>query len=161
MRLCEGDLPTICSVCRQPPSTYLEGQVPEYVNMESAYDGPVVRISDNIPPVYVENIVVCEDCVKAAAGLLGMEDTGPLSEHVSGLEAYTDQLEAEVKEKDATISDMGHTIGTLLDKPVKRPGRRPQLKGPASHDKEMKELRSARTKAERARKKVASGADGN
>ena len=73
MRLCEGDLPTICSVCRQPPSTYLEGQVPEYVNMESAYDGPVVRISDNIPPVYVENIVICEGCVKAAAGLLGME----------------------------------------------------------------------------------------
>ena len=30
-----------------------------------------------------------------------------------------------------------------------------------SHDKEMKELRSARTKAERARKKIASGADGN
>lgn len=160
MKLCNGDLPTICSVCRQPPSTYPEGKVPEYVNMESAYDGPVVRVSETMPPVYVENIVVCADCVKSAARMLGMEDTGPLSEHVSGLEAYTDQLEAEVKEKDATISDMGHTIATLLDKPVKRPGRRPQLKGPESHAKEMKELRSSRTKAERARKKIASGADG-
>ena len=161
MRLCEGDLPTICSVCRQPPSTYLEGQVPEYVNMESAYDGPVVRISDNIPPVYVENIVICEGCVKAAARLLGMEDTGPLSEHVSGLEAYADQLEAEVKSKDAVISDLTHTVGVLMDKPVKRPNRRPQLKGPESHEKELKEMRSDRAKSERVRKKAASGADGN
>ena len=161
MRLVNGDLPTICSVCRQPPSAYPEGKVPEYVNMESAYDGPVVDQGPNVPGVYVENIVVCADCVRQSAELLGMENVDRLREHVSALEAHIDQLEAGQKAKDRAISDLSHTVGTLIDTPVKRPPGRPHFQGPDTHEGEIKKLRSARAKAEKAAKasKVAGGAN--
>lgn len=162
MRLANGDLPTICSVCRQSPALY-QGAKPEYVNMEAAYDGPVVDQGEHVPGVYVENIVICEHCVEQAAELIGMERTEVLREHVTAMEAHMDQLEAEVQEKDRAISNLSHTVGTLLDNPVKRPAGRPQLQGPESHEAQIKELRSSRSKAEKAAKaakKVASGADG-
>lgn len=165
MRLAGSDKPVRCSVCLQPPCAF-EPQ-PEYVNFEAAYDGPVVSDPNNLvegpPNVYIEKIVICDDCIRQAANLLGYEKVAGLQEHVASMEAYVDQLEADAKNKDRTISDLSHTVGSLIDSPVKRPPGRPQFKGPDTHQDEIKEMRSAvskREKVEKAQKKVSSGSNG-
>ena len=147
MRLCSAtDLPTICSVCRQPPAAY-EPKL-TYVNAESAYDGPVVKDEANphVPGVYVENIVICELCVREMARLLPDSYEAQAVEAHEAWKSYSENLEEEIAEKDRAISDLTYTVGTLIDKPVKRRPGRPQLRGPESHEDTIKELRSRANK---------------
>ena len=148
MRLCGGDTPTVCAVCLQPPMAF--DPRPEYVDFGSAYDGPVID-DPNAPAekVYIDKIVVCEDCVKQAARLLGLDNVERYQQELEALGEQLISVQQEVKQKDRAISDLTHTVGTLLDHPVKRPSGRPQLQGPESHESEIKNLRSNRSKAEK------------
>lgn len=124
----------------------------EYVNFESAYDGPVIDDPNSTVKVYLDKVVICESCVAEAARLLGMEYQTDSREHLAAVEAYCEQLEAEVKTKDRAISDLSHTVGTLIEHPVKRPAGKPQLRGPDDKKAEIKELRSNRSRAEKVSK---------
>lgn len=54
--------PVQCSVCfQQNPQN-------EHVDMESSYDGPILDVSG--ARLSIDNIVVCEVCIRAAARLL-------------------------------------------------------------------------------------------
>lgn len=125
----------------------------EYVDFEAAYDGPVIDDpnADHVK-VYLDKVVICESCVAEAARLLGMEYQDDAREHTAAIEAYCDQLEAEVKTKDRAISDLTHTVGTLIEHPVKRPAGKPQLRGPDDKKAEIKKLRSNRAMAEKVSK---------
>lgn len=130
----------------------------EYVNFESAYDGPVIEDPNSTVKVYLDKVVICESCVAGAARLLGMEYQADTRDHLAAIEAYCEQLEAEVKTKDRAISDLTHTVGTLIEHPVKRPAGKPQLRGPEDKEAQIKELRSNRARAEKvskAKRKVA------
>ena len=151
----ENDLPVCCSVCLQSPAAYTPKL--KYINFGSAYDGPVVKDPERPetePGVYIEKIVICELCVREAANHLGLQDVENLKEHVAALEAHCDQKDAEVEEKDRAISDLTHTVGTLIETPVKRPAGRPQLRGPDSHEEIISGLR--KRKAKKGRVKLAS-----
>lgn len=162
MRLAGADKPIRCSVCFQPPM--VREPQPEYVDFEAVYEGPVVTDPQSEVTPYLDKIVICEDCVREGARLLGMDH---VERYQAELEAAREQLkesEREARKKDRAISDLTHTVGTLIDHPVKRPAGKPQLQGPESHEKEIKQLRSNRSKAEKiskAKRKVVSGADGN
>ena len=65
-------------------------------------------------------------------------------------------LQKEVDEKDRMVSDLSHTVGALIDNPVKRPAGRPQLRGPATHENQIKALRSHTAKT--SKKSKANGA---
>jgi hypothetical protein len=163
-RICpDNDLPTICSSCRQSPARESGGPKLGYVDFQAQYDGPVVNNPDNPTetPVYVENIVICENCIREAAALIGMADSEAMDEYRVQAEAHMDQQDAEIKEKDRAISNLSHTVGTLLDHPVKRPAGRPQLVGPESHEEQIADLRSKRSRKERVAKALTSGADGD
>lgn len=162
MRLCGSDTPIVCAVCLQPPMAF--DPRPEYVDFGSAFDGPVID-DPNAPgeKVYVDKIVVCEDCVKQAARLLGLDNVERYQQEIEALGEEAIRLQKEAKEKDRAISDLTHTIGTLIDHPVKRPAGRPQLQGPETHEAEIKNLRSSRAKAEKiskARRKATNGSNG-
>ena len=153
----------VCSVCLQPPMAF--NPRPEFVDFESAYDGPVIDDpnADGVH-VYVDKIVVCEHCVKTAARLLGLDN---VERHVAEKEALVErtvELEHEIADKNKAISHLTYTVGTLIDHPVKRPAGKPQLVGPESHEAELKELRSNRSKASKVskgkKKAAASGANG-
>ena len=163
MRLAGNDAPMVCSVCLQPPMAF--NPRPEFVDFESAYDGPVIDDpnADGVH-VYVDKIVVCEHCVKTAARLLGLDN---VERHVAEKEALVErtvELEHEIADKNKAISHLTYTVGTLIDHPVKRPAGKPQLVGPESHEAELKELRSNRSKASKVskgkKKAAASGANG-
>lgn len=162
MRLCGNDTPTVCAVCLQPPMAF--DPRPEYVDFGSAYDGPVID-DPNAPSeqVYIDKIVICEDCVKQGARLLGLDNVERYQQELEALGEQILGLQKQVKEKDRAISDLSHTVGTLIDHPVKRPAGRPQIKGPETHEEEVKNLRSNRAKSEKiskARKKATNGSNG-
>lgn len=138
----ENDLPVICSVCLQSPAAH-DPKI-RYVNCESGYDGPVVDQGEHVTPVYVENIVICEHCVAEMGRLIGLDHIESLKDHVANLEAHLDQRDEEVKEKDRAILDLTHTVGVLIEKPVKRPAGRPQFKGPEEHEAVIKEMRKGK-----------------
>jgi hypothetical protein len=136
---------------------------PEFVDFGSAFDGPVID-DPNAPEekVYVDKIVVCEDCVSQASRLLGFDKVERYQNELEALGEHVLSLEKQVKAKDRAISDLTHTVGTLIDHPVKRPAGKPQLQGPETHQDEVKKLRSSRAKAEKISKaKRSNGSNGN
>lgn len=164
MKLCGPDTPIVCAVCLQPPMA--SDPRPEYVDFGTAYDGPVVSDPNaEGNQVYIDKIVVCEHCVKQAARLLGLDHVERYQQELEALGENVVELQQELQTKDRAISDLTHTVGTLIDHPVKRPSGRPQLQGPETHEKEIKELRTTRAKASKiskAKKKASSnGSDGN
>lgn len=151
MKLCGNDLPIVCSVCLQPPMAFEPR--PEFVDFGCAYDGPVIddpNAADN--KVYIDKIVICEDCVKQGARLLGLDNVERYQQELEALGETVLELQNEVQAKDRAISDLTHTVGTIIDNPVKRPAGRPQLRGPDSHEDKVKQLRSTRAKTEKAKK---------
>lgn len=162
MKLAGNNKPVICSSCRQPPM--VRDPQPDYVDFEADYAGPLAKLDPQSDVnVYVDNIVICEDCVRKAAQMLGMDHVERYRGEIEAKDGYIAELEKEGTKKDRAISDLSYTVGTLIDHPVKRPAGKPQLRGPESHQSEVKALRSARAKAEKiskAKRKVASGADG-
>jgi hypothetical protein len=151
VRLAGPDKPIRCSVCLQPPLVF--NPQPEYVDFHVGYDGPVVD-NPQVPDskVWIENIVICEPCLKEAAGLLGFGNLEQVQVEADSYREYAKNLEDEIADKDGVISDLHHTVATLIDKPIKRPARKPQIKGPESHQDELKEMRSRRAKSEKVKK---------
>jgi hypothetical protein len=142
----------------QPPAAY-DPKI-RYVDFDAAYDGPVVDSGEeNVPGVYMEKIVVCELCVKNSAELLGLENVEEVQDQAESWRGYAQHIEEEIAEKDKAIGHLAYTVGVLLDTPVKRPKGRPQLRGPESHEDEIKQMRSQQAKKERA--KASNGANGN
>lgn len=137
---------------------------PEYVNFESAYDGPVIDDPNSTIKTYIDKIVVCEDCVRQAAGLLGMDHIERYKGEIEAQKSTIEELGTEITRKDKAIADLTYTVGTIMDHPVKRTSGRPTLRGPESHEDEMKEYRKRRanaSKVSKAKQKVSSGANGN
>jgi len=156
-----NDLPVVCSVCLQSPAAH--NPKIQYINFESAYDGPVVkdpqRPADE-PGVYIEKIVICEICVREGARHLGLSDAEAAAEKTEAWKAYADSLEEEMVAKDRAISNLSHTVGVMLDHPVKRPLGRPHLAGPESHEEQIKKMRSDEAKKAKAKKKATPVASG-
>jgi hypothetical protein len=163
MRLTGADNPTVCTVCLQPPMAF--DPRPEFVDFESAYDGPVIDDPNaEGAHVYLDKIIICEHCVKQAARLLGLDN---VERHVAEKEALVErtvELEHEIADKDKAISHLTHTVGTLIDHPVKRPAGKPQIVGPESHEDELKSVRASRARGSKVskgkKKAAASGANG-
>lgn len=163
MRLAGADKPMVCSVCLQPPM--VSDPQPEYVNFESAYDGPVIDDPNGTVKTYIDKIVICEDCVRQGARLLGLDNIERYVSEIEAQEGVVKELETEIARKDKAIADLTFTVGTLMDHPVKRTAGRPHLRGPDTHTAELKEYRKAREQATKVSKgmkrKAASGSNGN
>lgn len=151
--------PAACSVCLQPPG--IRDPQPEFVDFEVAYDGPVMtrhgERAETVVKTPIDDLFICEDCLKSAARLVGMVDDEQLKGQVALDAGVIQGLKDEIKEKDKAIHDLNHTVSHLIDSgAIKRKAGRPQLRGPETHTKEIKELRSEQAQKEgRGKKKVA------
>lgn len=97
--------PTHCARCFQ--------QKPDerHVDFDAAYDGPVIPGTPE--PICIDDLVLCESCMREAARLLGLVDWAEAGEQIATLktqlataeetllerQAYVDQLEAAVSAK--------------------------------------------------------------
>jgi hypothetical protein len=79
-------------------------QQPQMVHVDfmAAYDGPVIPGS---PPVSIDDLVVCEICVKAAGRVLGMKEADEPSE--------VEKLKEQLKETRAKLRGAEDYIGKL------------------------------------------------
>jgi hypothetical protein len=106
--------PPMCAACyqQQPQMTH--------VDFGASYDGPFFSSEvTGANAVSIDDLVVCEDCVRAAARLLGMVDPqfdasraaaadqkiADLSERLAGAVTYINRLEdaAQAREKLETV----------------------------------------------------------
>lgn len=81
--------PVRCSSCY--------GQYPErrHVDFGAAYDGPTFPAGDEVAGGKVQTIddlVICDECLTAAATLLGLEDPGDTRAHVAEVEGQAEEL---------------------------------------------------------------------
>ena len=116
MRIAETP-PVFCTAC------YNQQPQKAHIDWETSYDGPVIdngiadrdgKITNHLR-VSIDELVVCEDCVKAAARLLGMgEEAGEelallranaqvLTEEAVGLREYVKDLERAVAAKPTRV----------------------------------------------------------
>lgn len=109
----ETSTPTGCASCG--------GQYPDrrHIDFSAAYDGPVLNqeqvIATGVTPVAIDDLVICDECIRAAAALLGLIDPGDLGaanqslieaneelgERLGGALALIDSLE---KSRDLKVS---------------------------------------------------------
>jgi hypothetical protein len=122
MKIAEST-PTHCASCF--------GQYPEriYVDFESAWDGPIIDDSNGMK-ISIDDLYICEDCLIAASNLKGLDITKNLRDENLELGVLVENLQEEVKAKDAMISDLSHTVNSMLTNPVKKKSGRPKTINP-------------------------------
>jgi hypothetical protein len=145
--------PVVCSVCLQPPMVRDNELV--YVDFEVFYDGPVVtrygeRAESGQTVAHpVDDLIICEECLRAGAALIGLADSEKTDAVIDDMRAEIDALKKEISAKDKAVADLEFSMGVAIDYPVKRPARPPRVMGPKSHDDEVKRLRSTKRKADK------------
>lgn len=91
-----------------------------HVDMEAAYDGPVIAGADpNHPSTQIDDLVLCEGCIREAARLVGLADWAELQEQIATLTARNDQVEAALLEQTAYAQKLEDAIAAK-PKPVAR-----------------------------------------
>lgn len=145
-----SELPPVhCAVCHQPSS--VSDHADRYVDFEVAYEGPVLTSGGetmaNYNPIPVDDLVICEQCLRTGARLIGMEDAVDMREQLVVKDERIHELELENAAKDRVISDQDHSLGVIIDHPVNRPARPPKVVGPDSHADDVKKVRSRRRMA--------------
>lgn len=99
--------PAYCSAC------FLSKPGLRHVDFDVAWDGPTFHQADDRPMVAIDDLVICEECLGAAAALLGLTDPGELGaqleqlqaanrvlvEELRGLEEYANRMEAAIVAK--------------------------------------------------------------
>lgn len=94
MKLAETP-PTHCSVCF---GQYVERR---HVDFEVAWDGPVLK--DEVAggagttDVSIDDIIVCEECLKLAAAVIGLKDPDEMAEYAEAQEKRVDELLEKVR----------------------------------------------------------------
>jgi hypothetical protein len=94
------------------------------VDFEAAYDGPVVPGTPE--PVPIDDLVICEPCLREAAVLLDLEG---LRGTVEELTQIVQDQEKEIDAKDKAIQGFRSTTTELIDHPVKTFPGKPKLEG--------------------------------
>lgn len=135
--------PPFCSSCFQHSTG-------NHVDFEAFYDGPVIEKDGTKIPV--DDLILCEECVRRAGELLGMIDPKRALNVEEEAKAQLDAMKVELTAKDRVISDLQHTMKELVDHPVKRPGGRPRIRGVPKDVKAQLTKREERSEAIKAGK---------
>lgn len=102
--------PPACASCGQ--------QKPDdrHVDFSASWDGPVLNANDVIrngtAPVAIDDLVLCEECVRAGAMVLGMADQD---------QALSDKLQAQLSEQAERILGLDAYVRKLEDAIASKP----------------------------------------
>lgn len=107
MKLCgPGFLPTACAACG--------GQYPDrkHVDFGAAWDGPVLNqaevISEGVTPMQIDDLKVCETCVREAAEVLAL--SGQAGPRIANLKRRLAEQEALNVSQKGYIEQLEHTV---------------------------------------------------
>lgn len=117
------DTATYCSSC------HCQDTKAKYVDFDAYWDGPTLDTEGQIK-VPIDDLVLCETCLSAAAGLIGMIHNKQMVrenyELGKALEAKDKTIEIQAK----AISNLEHTLGLSLSGKLKRGRGRPVVQLP-------------------------------
>ncbi len=126
--------PTYCSACH--------GQYPnrEYIDFEAYYDGPVISQEVNGDATLgvkmsIDDLVLCENCLAAAAKLIGYVPNKKLRKENFELGRAVEEKHEKILKLEKIISDLEHTLDETLSGNVRRPSGRPILRLPDGAEK--------------------------
>lgn len=125
MKLVEGPPPTVCSGCYAPGDPDKR-----YVDFESSWDGPVFQ--DKVATgdggevtnlaVSIDELILCEECLTAAANALGFVLPDEQTDKIGELEGQLDNLRDRVLERDQYAERLQAALalkpGAKLDRAV-------------------------------------------
>jgi hypothetical protein len=84
--------PTHCTSC------FAQVPLKRHVDFSAYYDGPVFGDIEIVGggKVVIDDLILCEDCVKAAAQLIGLDDVERHCEEIQTLKAELEQARQQV-----------------------------------------------------------------
>ena len=112
--------PPYCSACFQHSTG-------EHVDFEVFWDGPVIDSEGH--KYTIDDLFLCESCVKTAARLLGWQEPSGESEERAAMEEEIQSLKREISAKNALLGNYQHTLDTVVEFPFKRKGGHPEIVG--------------------------------
>lgn len=115
-----ADSITYCSSCF---GQYLDRK---HVDLEAYYDGPVMLGKDD-NPVSIDDLILCEDCLKEAGALIGLHPAEDLKKENQELGETVEAKNEEIIALHELISDMERTLSKFTDEKILRPARKPRM----------------------------------
>jgi hypothetical protein len=97
-----------------------------HVDLEAYFDGPAIK-QDNGDYLAVDDLVLCEDCIKGAASLVDMFPLADLKKENAEMGETIETKHTEIEELHATITDLTHTLQKISSDKILKPTRRPKI----------------------------------
>lgn len=113
--------PPQCSVCWQTRDDI------RHVDFETPYEGPVIM--EGVTPVAIDQIVICESCLKEGCKLVGLVDWAERGEEFEQLRERLTAAEASLVDAQRYAGQLEQALHT---KPEHQRSRRSSPKRPAS-----------------------------
>lgn len=98
-----------CSVCH--------GQYGDrrHVDFNVAYDGPVINEEDNIR-VVIDDLIICEECLKEGAAVIGLKDPDEVAEYAEQLEKRLDEAVERIRGLERHNEDLRAAVSSKPEK---------------------------------------------
>lgn len=114
--------PPFCAAC------HCQNGELRHVDFEAYYDGPVMEGVSYKQPI--DDLIICENCLQAAATLVGMVNNKQMRRENFELGRANDEKEKHINLLEKFVSDLEHSLGLALVGKVRRGQGRPALRMP-------------------------------
>lgn len=127
--------PTFCAAC------HCSAPEKKHVDFEAYYDGPVVDGLTHKQPI--DDLVLCVDCIKPAAMLVGMVDNKAMQTENYELGKAVEEKDIQLEIYRKAISDLENTLGLSLAGKLRRGHGRPTISIPDNLEEIVRERLAA------------------
>lgn len=113
--------PTHCSSC------FGQNIERQHVDFDAAWDGPVFRDGvatggsgeeSNVIPVAIDDLIICDECLRQAAGLLGLVDPDETTERLGEALGQLENLRDRLAEREDYVSKLEAAVKAKVPNPV-------------------------------------------
>jgi hypothetical protein len=127
--------PTYCSAC------HCQASEKKHVDFEAYYDGPVMDGLTHKQPI--DDLVLCEDCLGAAALLIGWINNKEMRRENYELGKAVDEKNIQLEIYRKAIADLENTLGLSLAGKLRRGQGRPSITIPDNLEEIVRERMAA------------------
>lgn len=102
---------------RRQPCSSCGGHYPDrvYVDFDAAYDGGTIKLDDSTVPYSIDDNIMCEDCVREGAQMIGMVDGEESKARIAELEEQVETRDELLKDQDEAIKGL-NSANTSLER---------------------------------------------
>jgi hypothetical protein len=97
-----------------------------HVDLEAYYDGPAIK-QENGDYVGVDDLIICEDCLKSAGLVVDLYPAAELKTENVELGKVVEEKHVEIEELHALITDLENTVRKYNSEKIQKPARRPRI----------------------------------